>query len=117
MAGLPWLPVSVEPGARGQPSVRAILRVVVTVVLSAVALFLVYSVREPLGWLVLATFLAVAASGPFNFLARHMRRGAAVALVYLGIVLIPIGIALILLPPVIEQGVKLANNLPSYARE
>ena len=117
MAGLPWLPVSVEPGAREQPSVRAILRVVVTVVLSAVALFLVYSVRVPLGWLVLATFLAVAASGPVNFLARHMRRGAAVALVYLGIVLIPIGIALILLPPVIEQGVKLANNLPSYARE
>ena len=117
MAGLPWRPESVEPGARDQPSVRAILRVVVTVVLSAVALFLVYSVREPLGWLVLATFLAVAASGPVNFLARHMRRGAAVALVYLGIVLIPIGIALILLPPVIEQGVKLANNLPSYARE
>ena len=89
-------------GARDQPSVRAILRVVVTVVLSAVALFLVYSVREPLGWLVLATFLAVAASGPVNFLARHMRRGAAVALVYLGIVLIPIGIAWILLPPVMS---------------
>ena len=32
MAGLPWRPVSVEPGARDQPSVRAILRVVVTVV-------------------------------------------------------------------------------------
>ena len=54
-----------------QPSVRALLRVIVTVVLSALALYVVYIVREPLGWLVLATFLAIAASGPVNFLARQ----------------------------------------------
>ena len=100
-----------------QPSIRALLRVIVTVVLSALALYVVYIVREPLGWLVLATFLAIAASGPVNFLARHMRRGLAVAIVYLAIILIPFAIAFILVPPVVEQGVKLANDLPSYARD
>jgi predicted PurR-regulated permease PerM len=109
--------VSVTPVPRDQPTIRAILRVVVTVVLSALALVLVYLVREPLGWIVLAMFLAIAASGPVNFLSRYIRRAAAVAIVYLGIVLIPIGIALILIPPVVEQAVKLVDNLPGYVQD
>ena len=43
------------------------------------ALYLLYLVRKPLSWLVLATFLAVAASGPVNALNRRMPRGAAIA--------------------------------------
>jgi predicted PurR-regulated permease PerM len=52
-----------------------------------------------------------------NFLSRYIRRAAAVAIVYLGIVLIPIGIALILIPPVVEQAVKLVDNLPGYVQD
>jgi predicted PurR-regulated permease PerM len=91
--------------------------VVVTVVLSALALVLLYLVREPLGWLLLATFIAIAASGPVKYLSRHIPRGAAVAAVYLGIVLIPIVIGFILIPPVVEQGVKLVDKLPQYSRD
>jgi predicted PurR-regulated permease PerM len=101
----------------GQPSVRAILRVVVTVVLSGLALFVMYLVREPLGYIFLGAFLAVAASGPVNLLSRRLPRGLAIALVYLGIVFVPIGIALILVPPLVEQAVKLANDLPEYAQD
>ena len=100
-----------------QPSYRAILRVVVTVALSAFAIYLLYLVRQPLSYVFLGAFLAVAASGPVNLLSRKLPRGLAIALVYLGIVFIPIGIALILVPPVVEQGVKLANNLPAYAQD
>jgi predicted PurR-regulated permease PerM len=100
-----------------QPSIRAILRVVVTVTLSALAIYILYLVREPLSYVFLGAFLAVAASGPVNLLSRKLPRGLAIALVYLGIVFIPIGIALILVPPVVEQGVKLANNLPEYAQD
>jgi predicted PurR-regulated permease PerM len=100
-----------------QPSIRAILRVVVTVSLSALAIFLLYLVREPLSYVFLGAFVAVAASGPVNLLSRKLPRGLSIALVYLGIVFIPIGIALILVPPVVEQGVKLANNLPEYAQD
>lgn len=96
---------------------RAVMRVVVTVVLSVLALYLMYLVRRPLGWLVLATFLAIAASGPVNLLGRHIPRGAAIALVYLGLVLAPIAIAAILIPPLVEQGVKLVNNLPGYVQD
>jgi predicted PurR-regulated permease PerM len=43
-----------------------------------------------------------------------MPRGAAIALVYLTLVLIPIGIGLILVPPAVTAGSDLVNDLPSY---
>lgn len=96
------------------PTVRAILRVVVTVVLSVLALYLVYLLREPLSWMVIAIFVAVAASGPVNLLGRRIPRGAAIAIVYVGIVLLPVAVGAILIPPAVEQGVKLARNLSGY---
>jgi predicted PurR-regulated permease PerM len=110
--------LNAAPVAReDQPSYRAILRVVTTVVLSGLTLYILYLVREPLGYVFLAAFLAVAASGPVNLLSRKLPRGLAIALVYLGILLLPFVIGLILVPPVVEQAVKLANNLPEYAQD
>jgi predicted PurR-regulated permease PerM len=110
--------VSVTTGPREDaPSYHAILRVVVTVTLSVLVLYVLYRVREPLGWIVLGTFVAIAASGPVNLLSRKLPRGAAIAIVYLGIVFIPIAIGAILVPPVVEQSVNLANNLPQYAQD
>jgi len=110
--------VSTTPVSRAeQPSVRAILRVVVTVVLSALAVYVLYLVRQPIGYILLGAFLAVAASGPVNLLSRKLSRGLAIAIVYLGIIFVPIGIALILVPPLVEQAVRLAENLPEYAQD
>ena len=109
--------MSVDSVKRDQPSVRAILRVVVTIVLSVLALYLVYLVRTPIGYILLGAFVAVAASGPVNLVSRKLPRGLAIATVYLGIVFVPIIIALILVPPAVEQGVKLANKLPRYAQD
>ncbi|HYN91676.1 MAG TPA: hypothetical protein VER75_07125, partial [Thermoleophilaceae bacterium] len=67
--------MSVTSASRDGPSVRAVLRVVITVVLSALALYLVYQLRQPIGWIVLAAFVAVAASGPVNALSRRLPRG------------------------------------------
>jgi len=106
--------VSTQPTRRDVPSVRAVLRVVVTVVLSVLALYLVYLLREPLSWLLIALFVAVATSGPVNLLSRRLPRGLAIAIVYVGIVLAPFIIGAILIPPAVEQGVKLARDLPGY---
>ena len=99
------------------PSYRAVLRVVVTVVLSALAVYLVYRLRQPLTWIFVAGFLATALSGPVRFLQQRMRRGLAVALVYVGLVLVPILIVGALVPPIVEQGNNLARSLPDYARD
>ena len=62
---------------------------VLTVVCVAIALYLLYLLRTPIGWLLIALFLALALAGPVNFLARHMRRGLAITIVYLGLLAIP----------------------------
>jgi predicted PurR-regulated permease PerM len=43
-----------------------------------------------------------------------MKRGAAIGLVYLSIVVVPLIVLLILVVPLIEQTVKLVDNLPRY---
>jgi predicted PurR-regulated permease PerM len=73
-------------------------------------------VRRPLGWLVIATFLAIAMSGPVNWLhARLGRRGPAIGLTYIGLLLVPVALAAIVVPPVVTGGNDLANNAPRYA--
>lgn len=112
--------MSLRPGwepARDGPSPRAVLRVVAIAVLSGLALYLLYLVRIQLGYLVLALFLATCASGPVTVLSRRMRRGLAIAIDYLGIVLVPILIAVTLVSPLVRQAIQLANNLPAYVAD
>jgi predicted PurR-regulated permease PerM len=91
---------------------------VITTVAIVVVLYLIYLLRKPIGWLLIATFLAVALSGPVNFLERRMkRRGVAIALVYVGMLLVPVGIAAIVVPPIVNGANDLADNAPQYARD
>jgi len=96
-------------------SPRAVARTVLTAVLVVLCLYLIYLLRQPIGWLLIATFLAIALSGPVNFLTRYMKRGFAIAVVYLGLMLIPIGIGAIVVPPIVDGANDLAENAPAYA--
>ncbi len=116
MSSMPG-PAPAGSAARDVPSPRAVFRVVAIVVLSSLSLYLLYLVRVQIGYIVLALFLATCASAPVSVLARRMRRGYAIAIVYLAIVLIPITIVAILVPPVVRGAVRLANNLPGYATD
>jgi predicted PurR-regulated permease PerM len=66
---------------------------------------------------VLATFIAVAMSAPVNLLARHMHRGLAIGLAYLALLLIPVLLALILVPPIVNGVDDLAVKAPDYAAQ
>ncbi|HKQ17951.1 MAG TPA: AI-2E family transporter [Solirubrobacterales bacterium] len=100
-----------------EPTLRGIVRVVTTVVASAIALYLIYLLRTPIGWLCVATFVAVSVAAPVGLLERHMPRGAAIALVYLTLILIPIGIGVILIPPAVTAGSDLVNDTPGYVQD
>src|SRR4029450_9446643 len=54
-------------------------------------------------------------SAPVNLLARHMHRGLAIALAYLGLLAIPVLLALILVPPIVNGVDDLAGKAPQYA--
>jgi predicted PurR-regulated permease PerM len=99
------------------PTVRAVLRVVLVVVAVVVTLLLMYLLRKPLTWIFIAAFLAIALSGPITLLSRHMRRGFAVAIVYLVLILTPFALIGLLIPPVVTQANNLVQNLPQYAQE
>jgi len=96
---------------------QAVARTVLTAVLVVLSLYLIYLLRKPIGWLLIATFLAIALSGPVNLLHRHMKRGFAIALVYLGLLLVPVGIGAIVVPPIINGANDLAENAPEYAQD
>ncbi len=94
-----------------------VARTVLVVVGIVIALYLIYQLRRPVGWLLVATFLAVALSGPVNFLNERMRRGAAITMVYLGILAIPFAMGSLIVPPLVKEGNNLADNAPEYARD
>ena len=102
---------------RFAPRPRAVLTIVLTVVAVVVVLYLIYLLRKPIGWLAVASFLAVALSGPVNFLSRWMSRGKAMALSYLGVFLVPIALLAIVIPPLASNGATFVRKLPTYARD
>jgi predicted PurR-regulated permease PerM len=110
-------PSPIVPEAGRVISTRTVLRVVIVVVVVVFTLYLVYLLRRPLTWIFIAGFLAVALSGPVNLLARYMRRGFAIAIVYVALILIPFALGGLLIPPIVEQGNNLINNLPQYVND
>ncbi len=99
------------------PLGQAILRAVLIVVAVALTLYLIVLLRKPITWLVVAAFIAVAMSGPVNLLARHMRRGLAIAIAYSALVMIPIGLGALLIPSLVGQIENLGENVPEYAQD
>jgi predicted PurR-regulated permease PerM len=98
-------------------STRGVLRVVVIVTTAVLTLYLIYLLRKPLTWIFIAGFLAIALSGPVNVLQRRMRRGIAIAIVYIALILIPVALGALLIPPVVTQLNNLINNLPEYVAD
>jgi predicted PurR-regulated permease PerM len=105
------------PGSGGISDTRAVFRAVLIVIAVALTLYLLYLLRKPLGWMVIAGFIAIAVSGPINLLSRHMRRGFAIAIVYLIVILTPFAMLAVLVPPIVEQGQNLADRAPQYAQD
>ncbi|MDQ4048741.1 MAG: AI-2E family transporter [Actinomycetota bacterium] len=96
---------------------RAVARAVLIAVAVLIGLYLVYLLRRPIGWLLVATFLAVALSGPVNYLDARMRRGFAIALVYLAMLAVPLALGALIVPPLVTEGNTLAEIAPEYARD
>ena len=96
-------------------SVRNIVRVVLVIVGVAIVLYLLWLLRRPISWLLISIFLAVALSPLVNRLARRMKRGLAIAVVYVGLLLVPILLIALIVPPLITEANNFAENVPQYA--
>lgn len=98
------------------PSTRAVLRV--TAVLAGVLLlaWLVWLSRGVLVWLAIGAFLAVAINPAVTLLQvrLRMRRAPAIFIVYLGVLGALAGAMLLFVPPLIDAGQQLAQEVPVY---
>ncbi len=95
----------------------AVARVVITVLAVLVAVGLLYLLRQPLGWLFLAAFLAIAVSGPVAWFSRHMPRGLAITITYLLLFLVPVALLLAIVPGVVQGVDQLVDAAPRYAAD
>jgi predicted PurR-regulated permease PerM len=87
------------------------------VVLVLGGMYLLYLLRQPIGWLILAAFLAVAMSAPVTWLSGRMRKGWAIAVSYLGLLLVPALLVAMIVPPVVNAVSDLIHELPRYAQD
>jgi predicted PurR-regulated permease PerM len=88
-----------------------------TVLAVVLAVYVIYLLRPPITWLLIATFIALALSPPIGFLSRRMRRGFAIAIVYIGLLLFPTGLGVLVVPPVVTQAQHFVDNAPRYAKD
>jgi predicted PurR-regulated permease PerM len=98
-------------------SVRTVVRIALTVVGVGLCLYLVYLLRKPITWLFIAMFIAVALSPLVNRLNKFMRRGFAIALVYLSLFGAIVLLTAAIVPPIVNEGTDLADNAPRYVQD
>jgi predicted PurR-regulated permease PerM len=96
---------------------RLVLRVVLIVLTVVGVLALLWLLRKPISWIILATFLAVAVSGPVNRLSRWLPRGLAIAATYLALFLVPLGVAALVVPSIVSGVNDLAESAPRYVSD
>ncbi len=96
---------------------RLVVRVILIVLTVVGVLGLLWLLRKPISWIILATFLAVALSGPVNRLSRWLPRGLAIAVTYLLLFLIPLGVIASVVPSLASGVNDLANEAPRYVND
>jgi predicted PurR-regulated permease PerM len=96
-------------------SSRLIAKIVLVACGVLAALYLVYLIREVVGLVLIAIFLALAIAPAVSWLNdRKVPRALAILLVYLGIAASIFGIGLVVVPPIVNGVNGLSNDLPGY---
>ena len=99
------------------PKTRAVVRIGLVILALAAAVYIAYLLRRPLGWLVVAAFVALAVAGPVGFLSRHMPRGAAIAAIYGALIALPLLLVVLLVPTIARETSAFASRAPDYVAQ
>ncbi len=94
---------------------RAILTVIGVVLAAAIVLRVLWVTRSVIIWILIALFLAMALNPAVEILVRRgMRRGPAVGIVFVGAILVIVGIAATFVPTLVREVNDLADAIPGY---
>ena len=100
----------------GGPTTHAVVRVVLVVVAVLALLWLAWVSRGVLIWVAVGAFFATAINPLVNFLQYRLRlrRTVAIGLVYLAGLGVAAGAVFLFVPPLIDAGQQLADEVPEY---
>jgi predicted PurR-regulated permease PerM len=94
---------------------RAVLSVIGVILGVAIVLEVVWVTRSVIIWVLIAVFLAMALNPAVEFLVgRGMKRGPAVGIVFVGAILVIVGIAATFVPTLVREVNDLADAIPGY---
>lgn len=99
---------------------RTIFRVLAMILAFCVVVYLVISLRQPLIWLGISFFFALALEPPVDWLSKRLpkkSRGLAVFIVVAAAFSLVVALVAIIGPPIVKQFKELIVNLPSYYRD
>jgi predicted PurR-regulated permease PerM len=101
-------------------TVRTTLTVIGLVLITALAMLLVYETRRVLMWIVIAAFFATALYPAVNWLERRVSwcpRWLATLIVFLVVLLAAVGLIAAFVAPLVREGARLASELPDIVAQ
>jgi predicted PurR-regulated permease PerM len=101
------------------PSASAVVRMALTLVLVAALLYVIWVSRTVILWVAVAAFLAVAINPAVQTIQSRLRipRAVSIGVVYLLGLALMAGAALVFVPPLIDAGGGLAEDIPEYVQD
>lgn len=97
---------------------RTVVRVILVAIAVVAALYFLWLVRSVLGMLFIAVFLAVALGPIVEFFCRRgLKRGIAILLTYIALLLSVVGIGLLVVPPIVNGVNDFVGNVPGYVND
>lgn len=98
-------------------STAFIARAVVVIAATLAILAVLWQLRGPIIWVLIAGMLATALSRPIDRLSQHIPRTLAIFLTYIALVLIPVGLLLLAIPPLVAEAANLIRSLPRLIQD
>ncbi|MDX6495894.1 MAG: hypothetical protein QOE17_1880 [Gaiellales bacterium] len=97
-------------------SARTVAKVILTAIFVVGGLYLLWLIRGVIGQLFISIFLAIALGPSVDFFQRRLRarRGIAILMTYISLLLAIAGIGLLVIPPIVDQTNKFVINVPEY---
>jgi predicted PurR-regulated permease PerM len=97
---------------------RTVLQVTGVLLGVAVALWVVFVARQVITWMFVALFLTLAMNPAVSALEqRGWRRGLATGAIFLAVILVIVGVAALLIPPLVDQLSGFVNAVPGYIHD
>lgn len=106
-----------RPTTHVTATTAVIVRVILTIVGTIALMAVLWQLRGPIIWVLIAALLATAISRPIDRLSNYLPRSLAIAFIYVTLVLIPVGLLLLVIPPLVGEAANLIQSLPRLIQD